>query len=492
MKYKSPGKHRSVEAFREHFRSLAPELDCDDEILAPDGPLQCPIEVDGHVLANRFVTHPMEGWDGTADGRPTDLTRRRWRNFGRSGAKLIWGGEAFAVQEDGRANPHQLYRNPSVDIVGDLTALRHEIREGHAEIGESPEELWMGLQLTHSGRYACPDGKPAPMAAVANPTLDARMKDKAEVQVASDLELGDIVESYVASARLARDAGFDFVDVKCCHGYLLHEMLGARERPGPYGGSLENRMRLFREIVERIRTDCPGLAIAVRISISDILPHSADAASGIGTPARDVDAYGPHSFGLHAGDDELPDLTEPIEVLSAIQELGIQLVNITIGSPYYCPHVQRPAAYPPSDGYQPPEDPLASVIRHLRVVRACKERFSELVMVGSGYSYLQEYLPHVAQQQIQKGYVDMVGLGRMLLVYPDMIRDILRGEPLERTRICRTFSECTTAARHGLPSGCYPLDPHYKAMPEAQAVDEIQKKNRAADKNRKKGQDVRS
>jgi hypothetical protein len=145
-------------------------------------------------------------------------------------------------------------------------------------------------------------------------------------------------------------------------------------------------------------------------------------------------------------------------------------VNITVGSPYYCPHLQRPAYYPPSDGYLPPEDPLRGVIGHLNAVRRCKAAFPELPLVGTGYSYLQEYLPHVAQHEVGRGHVDLVGIGRMVLAYPELPADVLAGRPLDARRICRTFSDCTTGPRNGLVSGCFPLDPHYRALPEAALV----------------------
>ena len=67
----------------------------------------------------------------------------------------------------------------------------------------------------------------------------------------------------------------------------------------------------------------------------------------------------------------------------------------TAGSPYYNPHVQRPAMFPPLDGYEPPEDPLRGVARQIRATALLKRQFPRLVFVGSAYSYLQEWLPHV-------------------------------------------------------------------------------------------------
>jgi 2,4-dienoyl-CoA reductase-like NADH-dependent reductase (Old Yellow Enzyme family) len=138
-------------------------------------------------------------------------------------------------------------------------------------------------------------------------------------------------------------------------------------------------------------------------------------------------------------------------------------VNVTAGSPYYSPHIQRPALYPPSDGYQPPEDPLVGVARQMKATKQLKERFPNLLIVGSAYSYLQDFLPQVAQAAVRQGWVDLAGLGRMVLTYPELLWDATERRSIEHKRICRTFSDCTTAPRNGLPSGCYPLDGYYKS-----------------------------
>ncbi|MBK8975606.1 MAG: NADH:flavin oxidoreductase [Planctomycetes bacterium] len=473
-RFTPPGHHRELGAFRDHWRAVAPDLGVDDAVRA-DGPLSRPLEVFGRRLSNRFATHPMEGWDGTADGQPTDLTLRRWRRFGRSGAALVWGGEAFAVCPDGRANPRQLALIDPARARDGLRRLLAELRAGQRELGADPAGIAVGLQLTHSGRWSRPLGAPAPRTAARDAVLDARVGITDDRALLSDAELIDLRARYVAAARIAHDAGFDFVDVKVCHGYLLHELLGARGRPGPYGGELRGRTRLFREIVESIRAACPGLGIGARVSIVDPGPFAAGPGDGVGVPVAGAAGIG---FG-RPGADGAFELGEPLEFLRLCSALDVRVVNLTIGSPYYCPHVQRPAAYPPSDGYLPPADPLAAVATHLRVARACKAAVPELTTVGTGYTYLQEWLGHVAQHEVGGGHVDLVGLGRMLLSYPELPRDLLAGRPLQRKLLCRTFSDCTTAPRNGIVSGCYPLDPHYRALPEAADLKAI--KQRLAD-----------
>ncbi len=467
MKYKTPGQHKTVAEFREHLRSLDSSL-CADESVPADGPLTQPLDFKGRKIGNRFAVHPMEGWDGTPEGMPSEYTLRRWHRFGLSGAKLIWGGEAFAVQEDGRANPRQLYLNRNAETGRGLAQLLSEISRGHTEAGEKTDNLYTGLQLTHSGRFAVPQGERAPKIACHHPVLDPRVGLKPDDAILSDGELEGIGENFVRAAKLAWNTGFDFVDVKCCHGYLLHELLGARSRPGPYGGGFENRTRFFSLVVDEIRSECPNLEIGVRVSIMDVFPHSRNEETRVGE-AKDWEEHVPfeHGFGISSDDPRRPDFTEPLKFLGLLEQKDIRLVNITAGSPYYCPHLQRPAAYPPSDGYQPPEDPLRGVIAHLQAVRTSKEAYPQLILVGTGYSYLQEYLPNVAQHEVRNGHVDFVGIGRMVLSYPQLPLDVVRGRRPDRKRICRTFSDCTSGPRNGLISGCYPLDSYYKVLPEA-------------------------
>ena len=442
------------------------------------GPLAQPLERAGWSLANRWAIHPMEGWDGTTDGRPTEATLRRWESFGRSGAGLVWGGEAFAVAPSGRANPRQLCLAPGVDVQRALAELLAALGRGREVSGVRQV---VGLQLTHSGRWARPEGPPAPRPAARHPAWDARTAGLEEARVLTDSELEGIGERFVTAAAEAARAGFDFVDVKCCHGYLLHELLGARSRPGPYGGSFENRTRLFRRVVTGIRAAAPQLAIGVRLSACEVLPHRADPRTGVGVAITEgLELPLTHGFGIATDDPQRFDLGEPLAFLDLCAELGITAVNVTLGSPYTCPHLQRPAAYPPSDGYDPPRDPLVDVLDHLRVVRKLKEARPQLLLVGSGYTYLQEYLVHVAQREVRRRHVDVVGIGRAVLSYPELPLDALQGRPLARRKICRTFSDCTTAPRNGMASGCYPLDPYYKELPEADRLRELKSDARRA------------
>ena len=432
----------------------------------PGSPLAQPYRLpDGLTIGNRFCVLPMEGWDGATDGRPSELTFRRWQRFGKSGAKLIWGGEAVAVRPDGRANPNQLMINEHT--LGDLIALRDALTAAHP--GAS-DDLLIGLQLTHSGRFARPNDKKRlePLILYHHPWLDRKFGLPPDYPLMTDDEVARLVNDYVIAAKQAQRAGFCFVDIKHCHGYLGHEFLSAVDRPGRYGGCFENRTRFLREIVEGIRAEAPGLRIGVRLSAFDFMPFCAGA-QGVGEPEPFEGPAYRYAFGGD-GTGQGIDLSEPKAFLDLLALLDIHMVCITGGSPYYVPHIQRPALFPPSDGYLPPEDPLTGVARQIAVTAALKQHRPDLLIVGSAYSYLQEWLPNVAQHMVRTGQADFVGLGRMVLTYPEMCVDVLAGRPLQRKRICRTFSDCTTAPRHGLASGCYPLDEFYKSRPEAEQL----------------------
>jgi 2,4-dienoyl-CoA reductase-like NADH-dependent reductase (Old Yellow Enzyme family) len=448
--------------------AVDPEVD-------PGGPLAAPLGVAGREAANRFCVLPMEGWDGEADGRPSDLVRRRWRRFGAGRAGIVWA-EATAVRPDGRANPRQLVLDATTADA--LAALRRDLVAAHAEAGGDRHGPVVGLQLTHSGRWSRPGGDPAPRVAYRHPLLDARAgiapgRD-GEAAVLSDAELDALVDDYVRAAVLARRAGFDFVDVKHCHGYLLHELLSAVDRPGPYGGDLAGRAGFLRRVADGVRAEAPGLGLAMRLSAFDLVPHVAGA-DHRGTP-EDA-GPGPYRFAFGGDGTGLGvDLAEVHDLVRLARSWGVDVVSVTAGSPYYCPHAQRPAWFPPSDGYLPPRDPLVEVARLVSVTAAIARAHPDVTVVASGLSYMQQWLPHAAQALVAAGGAAAAGYGRMALSYPDLPSDMLGGRPLSRTRICRTLSDCTTAPRQGLVSGCYPYDPFYKALPERDVLVEAKRR----------------
>jgi 2,4-dienoyl-CoA reductase-like NADH-dependent reductase (Old Yellow Enzyme family) len=441
-------KYKSLADLQAENGRLGTELRFSDDL----APLFRPLPVGGRTVGNRWCIHPMEGCDGEPDGRPGELTVRRYARFGAGGAKVIWG-EACAVSDEGRANPRQLWLNER--NASDFARMVDSCRAAHRAANGDDSDLLFGLQLTHSGRY-CYRG---PRIATHDPLLVGRYKVTADTPLLTDDELARLVDDYVATARLAVAAGFDFLDVKQCHRYLLNELLGARNRPGRYGGSYENRTRLAREIFAAVRAAVPASVIlATRMNAFDGIPFDS---AGRPVPHSRPVANG---WGLSDSDPLTPDLTEPIRWVADMHALGVTLVNVTLGNPYAQPHFGRPFEYPPPDGYESPEHPLVGVDRHFRATEAIQRANPDLAVVGTGYSYLQEFLPQAAAANVRDNRVSLVGVGRASLAQPDWVRQLLDHGKLDRKRVCRTFSYCTALMRakdHPLgqyPTGCPPFD----------------------------------
>ncbi len=444
-------KFRSADDLQAECRRLGLTIRLSDDL----SPLFRPIKFGPLTAGNALCIQPMEGCDGTADGHPDELTYRRYRRFGAGGAKLIWG-EAAAVIEEGRANPRQL-------LISDATApslerLLRECRQAHREALGGDDDLVVGLQLTHSGRYSYR----APLLACHDPHLDPRLKETCPLL--DDDYLRRLADRYVAAAKIAHRVGFQFVDVKQCHRYLLNELLAARTRPGPFGGSLENRTRLARTVFERIRAEVPGLVLTTRLNVYDGIPFTEGPnPDSPGVPCAWA-APLETCWGTAADDPFKPDLTEPLWWISEMRRLGVALVNVSMGNPYASPHLLRPFEYPPPDGYHTPEHPLVGVDRHFRLAEEVQRAFPDLPVVGSGYSYLQEYLFHAGAANILDGRITFAGVGRAALPMPDFALQLQRNGKLDRRRVCRTFSYCTALMRskHNelgqFATGCPPFD----------------------------------
>ncbi len=478
MDFKKIPTLKNPQGFAQRLNDLGVNLPVDESILlAADSPLGKPLSIGGFIAGNRWAVHPMEGWDATSDGKPTPELERRWHRFAISGAKIIWGFEAMAVRQDGRANPNQLVINATnAPLIRDA-ALRAV--EAHAKRFGTADDLFWGFQLTHSGRFSRPNRRDLlePMLAYHHPILDKRYKISPDSPLASDQDIQDLRDAFIEAAVLSERCGARFIDFKQCHGYFGHELLGGFTRQGEYGGeSLAARTRFVRETLAGIRAAAPKLILGVRLSAFDILPYRPGSDAGTGIP-EEYEQGKPYryGFGINRHNPNEFDLTEPIALLKLLKEWGVAIVNVSCGSPYYNPHIQRPALYPPSDGYQPPEDPLVGVARQAQVVKTLRAAVPDLPLIGSGLTYLQEFTAHVSQALVREGWMDAVGLGRMMLSYPTLPADTLEKGKMEAKLICRTFSDCTTAPRNGMPSGCYPLDPEYKKLPEAAMLKETKR-----------------
>jgi NADPH2 dehydrogenase len=426
--------------------------------------LALPCVIGDRVVGNRLAVQPMEGCDGSTTGAPGDLTFRRYERFGAGGAKLIWG-EAAAVVPEGRANPRQLL--VTEEHAAALERLVTTCRAAHRAAWGKDDDLILGLQLTHSGRYSFA----RPILVQHDPLLDRRtLIGKSpgttvthDYPLISDDELDRLQDRYVEAAALAFRVGFDFVDIKQCHRYLLNELLAAQTRPGRYGGPFENRTRFIRDLVARLRDLHPRALIATRLNVYDGIPYHRGAHEGRGEP----DSYDlpiRSAWGVSAEDPFTPDLTEPIALVGQLIALGLDIINVSMGNPYANMHIIRPFEYPPVDGYETPEHPLIGVDRHFRLTAAVQAAFPDLAVVGSGYSWLQGFLFHAGAANVHDGRATFVGVGRGSLSHPDFARHVLEGRPLDPRRTCRTFSYCTALMRskHNalgqFPTGCPPFD----------------------------------
>ena len=428
-----------------------------------------PFSLRNLTLANRIVVSPMCQYSAE-HGSATDWHLMHLGQFAMGAAALVMT-ESTAVSAEGRIS-HKclgLYSDDNEAALGRVIDFcrRHGVTA-------------LGIQLAHAGRKASthPPGGGKPLGADQGAWTALA---PSAVPFAPDWHVPEAVDAeamartkgeFAAAATRAARIGFDLVELHCAHGYLLHEFLSARPREGKFGGDFEGRTRLLRTIVGRVQDTYPDLTVVVRLSIFDMPPFKTS--RQVGEP-MDYSKLLPYDlgFGVNADQPMEADLDEPLQLIGELQNLGVAAINLSAGSPYYNPHMQRPAIFPPSDGYLPPEDPLVGVVRQIQAARRCQEAFPDMPMVGTGYSYLQDYLPHVAQAVVRRGWIDIVGLGRMVLSYPELPADTLAGRELRRKLVCRTFSDCTTAPRNGLVSGCFPLDSHYKSLPEAAKLREL-------------------
>ena len=449
-----PFHYHSLDDLRQDISRLGVDVPVsgDPSILAQ--PLSC----GSFTLPNRLVVLPMEGCDGLPDGSPDELTYRRYRRFAAGGSGLLWV-EACAAVPEGRANPRQLWLH-----AGNVAAYAHLVDDARAAARESMgpnHRPVLVLQLTHSGRYSKPGRLPSPIIAHHSKYLDPIHKLPPDYPLISDGELERLEDLYVEAARCALLAGFDAVDVKACHRYLVSELHASFTRDNSsYGGpEWENRTRFFRNVVLKIKDRVPGIAVTSRMNAYDAMAH-------------------PYGWGMAADGSDQPDLTDPLRLVGFLRSNGAPLVNITIGNPYFNPYVNRPYDLPISGGALPPEHSLQGVERFLHIVRAVQQAYPDLPVVGGGYSVLRQFLPNVGAAAVQQGWVSLIGGGRMSFAYPEFAREVVHGRPLDPEKVCVACSACTQIMRDGGRSGCVPRDaaiyePIYKAG-RAEALDTIQ------------------
>ncbi len=412
----------------EELHSAVDRLGLDLPLSEDFGVFAQPVPIGDRAVPNRLAVHPMEAGDCTDDGAPTELTRRRYLRYARGGAGLIWF-EACAVRPDGRSSPRQAMLTE--ENLGRWAALLEEMRKA-----ATAAEPLLVLQLTHSGRYSKPDGRPSPVLVRHCPELDRWQKIPEDYPLLSDAELDELADHFVRAAGLARRAGFDGVDVKACHGYLAAELLAAHTRTGSrYGGpDLQDRSRFLRQVHRRVHEAHPDLLVACRLNAWDPLPP-------------------PYGWGVDAGDPPAPDLTEPLELAGELREQGASCLSVTVGNPRFYPHYNRPSRRQ-DRGEGTDEHPLVSLDRLVRLTGRFQTAYPELVTLGAGYSCLGRLMPHVAAGVLKRGWASMVGVGRGAFAYPDFARDLLEKGVLDPEKVCITCDRCGRMLREGVPAGC--------------------------------------
>lgn len=385
-----------------------------------------PKTIGGFVVPNRLVVQPMEGYDSTSDGSPSELTRRRYLRYARGGSGMIWF-EAVAVSEDGRSNPNQLRIHEG--NVASYKSLNSEIRQAAAESGI---KQMLVIQVTHSGRYSKPDSKPHPLTAARNDALD-----KTDPHVLTDDELMRIQDEYVRTARLSFEAGFDAIDIKACHGYLVIDLLAARSRENSIYGGLppSARFRFMLDTIDRIKNEIPGIIVTTRLNISDLYDGG---------------------FGVDGSNS--PDYSEAMLLTGELRKRGITLINISMGSPYFNPHVTRPYDTPLPGQKLPGEHPLEGVVRIIEGTAEFATRFPEISFVGSAYSWLRQFAPNVGAEVVRLGHAAFIGLGRSSFAYPSLPLDLKRTGKADPSKVCITCSGCTRLIRSFRPGGCVVRD----------------------------------
>jgi len=428
------------ERFRFHsidqFQQKITELGLDIPLSERFDILGTPVPFGALTVPNRMAVQPMEGCDGDHEGRPSELTLRKYARFAAGGAGMLWL-EACAVVPEGRANPRQIWMTrENLDSFKGL--VEHIHAAARSTMGNDFRPVLV-LQLTHSGRYSKPEGVAAPLIAH-HSIIDSKSCVTPDTPLLTDEYLDSLQEAYVQSALLAREAGFDAVDIKACHRYLMSELLASFTRENSrYGGCFENRVRLLVETVKKVRAAVPDMEVSSRLNLYDALEY-------------------PYGWGVDQQDAGKPDFTEPKRLIAMLMELGYHGLNTTIGNPYYNPHFGRPFDFPINGMYTPDEHPLQTMARFLGITREIQQAFPALTVVGTGYTWIRQFYPYVAAALIENGWTSIAGLGRGALAYPDFARDILEHGSMEPKKTCITCSACTQIMRDAGRSGCVVRD----------------------------------
>jgi len=394
--------------------------------------LSTPLSVRNITFPNRLGVAPMEGADSTPDGRPSEYTMRRYVNEAAGGSAVIWF-EAISIVEEGRSSATQLLLTE--ETLESYKALTAAVKEaGIRANGYAP---YLIMQANHSGRYSNPGNKPAPMIAYRHPELE-QYRAADDSCIVSDDYLKSLEEKFGEAARLAKRAGFDAVDIKSCHGYLLAELTSAYTRSGLYGGSYENRTRLLKNGVKAAKVwEDPSFMVTARLGI--------------------YDGYAwPYGFGVSEGSGTVPDLAEPIRLVRELHDdYGMDMIDLTMGNPYATTHVTRPYD---SGKYVPDEHPFVGLDRMIHGIGAVKKAVPEMCIWASAPTYLRQFADLYTAGAVEEGLCDGMLFGRMAFADPDFANEIVKNGRIDPKRVCMTCGMCGDLIRAHKPTGCVVRD----------------------------------
>lgn len=421
-----------------HYKSLeeiqakAEELGVHLPFAKDTSALTKPLQVRNITLANRMGIAPMEGADALPDGAPSELTRRRYVREAVGGSAVIWF-EAISIVPEGRSSAHQLMLTK--ENLEAYKALTDAVKEaGRKANGFAP---YLIMQANHSGRYSNPDGKPAPLIAYRHPEYE-KLRKADDSCIVTDDYLKGLEEKFGEASLLAKEAGFDAVDIKSCHGYLLAELTSAYNRPGEYGGSYENRMKLLKHAVEAAKVyEDDTFMVTARVGIFDGFAY-------------------PYGFGVKEGEGAVPNLEEPVRLIRELSgEFGMDMVNLTMGNPYVSTHVTRPYD---AGKYIPAEHPLFGVARIINGIGEVKKAVPQMVISASGPSYLRQYSDLFAAGAVEEGLCDSILFGRMSFANPEFPNQIITAGRMDEKKTCVACGKCGDLIRAGKPTGCVVRD----------------------------------
>ena len=419
-----PFNFKTLDDLKNKISELEVDVNVDEDI----SPLFEPKKVGKKIVPNSMAVLPMEGCDSNTDGSPSDLVYARYKRAAAGGYGLIWW-EANAVVPEGRANELQMMLTAS--NRSKFKALLDEVNKTASEnFNHKPLNI---LQLTHSGRYSRPEGHIArPLVAIHDPLLD-----KGNEIIVTDEYLDGLTSRYVESAKLAKEVGFDGVDVKACHRYLISELLASHTREGKYGGSFENRTRFLIQTIDAIKKECgEDFIVASRFNVFDAHPY-------------------PYGFGEDKEDLWKFDESEPVKLVKMMVEHGVNLLSNSGGNPYYIyPQVTRPFDVSSYGIPTPEEHQLKSIERLFYFTSVVQKAAGDVPVVGNGYSWLRNFLPYVASANLKDKKCSLVGFGRSSFAYPDAPKDLKETGKMDPNKCCIACSKCTQIMRDHGTTGC--------------------------------------